>query len=101
MESVSGAGVVVTGGGSGIGAALARRFAIEGARVVVNDLDAAAAAAVATACVATAVPGDAATEGGAAALAGVAGEVLGEVDLFSPNPGIARAGGKRASDAAG
>ena len=29
MESVSGAGVVVTGGGSGIGAALARRFAVE------------------------------------------------------------------------
>ena len=35
------------GAGSGIGAALARRFAAEGARVVVNDIDAAAAAAVA------------------------------------------------------
>jgi NAD(P)-dependent dehydrogenase (short-subunit alcohol dehydrogenase family) len=47
MKSVAGAGVVVTGAGSGIGAALARRFAAEGARVIVNDLDAAAAAAVA------------------------------------------------------
>jgi NAD(P)-dependent dehydrogenase (short-subunit alcohol dehydrogenase family) len=99
MESVSGAGVVVTGSGSGIGAALARRFVAEGARVVVNDIDAAAAAAVATACGATAVPGDAATEGGVAALVGVAREVLGEIDLFCANAGIARAGGEQASEA--
>jgi NAD(P)-dependent dehydrogenase (short-subunit alcohol dehydrogenase family) len=32
---------VITGAGSGIGAALARRSAAEGARVVVNDHDAA------------------------------------------------------------
>src|SRR6476646_4517954 len=87
MESVSGAGVVVTGSGSGIGAALARRVVAEGARVV------------ATACGATAVPGDAATEGGVAALVGVAREVLGEIDLFCANAGIARAGGEQASEA--
>src|SRR5499427_4046486 len=99
MESVSGAGVVVTGSGSGIGAALARRFVAEGARVVVNDIDAAAAAAMATSCGATAVPGDAATEGGVAALVGVAREVLGEIDLFCANAGIARGGGEQASEA--
>jgi len=98
MESVSGAGVVVTGAGSGIGAALARRFAAEGGRVVVNDIDAGAAAAVATSCGATAVPGDAATGDGVAALIGMAREALGEIDLFCANAGIARGGSEQASE---
>jgi len=98
MESVSGAGVVVTGAGSGIGAALARRFAAEGGRVVVNDIDAGAAAAVATSCGATAMPGDAATGDGVAALIGMAREALGEIDLFCANAGIARGGSEQASE---
>ena len=39
MRSVTGAGVVVIGARSGIGAALARRFGAGGARVVLNDLN--------------------------------------------------------------
>jgi NAD(P)-dependent dehydrogenase (short-subunit alcohol dehydrogenase family) len=90
MQSVAGAGVVVTGGGSGIGAALARRFAAEGARVVVNDLNGAAAAEVAQSCGATAAPGDAASEDGVAALVAAARDVLGEIDLYCANAGVAR-----------
>jgi NAD(P)-dependent dehydrogenase (short-subunit alcohol dehydrogenase family) len=90
MRSVAGAGVVVTGGGSGIGAALARRFAAEGARVVVNDLNSAAAARVAAECGGTAAPGDAATEAGVAALISTAVGALGEIDLYCANAGVAR-----------
>jgi NAD(P)-dependent dehydrogenase (short-subunit alcohol dehydrogenase family) len=103
MDSVVGAGVVVTGGGSGIGAALARRFVAEGARVVINDLNGDAASAVAKSCDdpgrAFAVPGDAATEDGVAALIDAARAALGEIDLYCANAGIARTGGPEASEA--
>jgi len=98
MRSVAGAGVVVTGAGSGIGAALARRFAAEGARVVVNDINAAAAAEVAASCDAVVVPGDAASEQGVAHLIATAAEVLGGIDLYCANAGVARGGGEDAAE---
>lgn len=97
MRSVTGAGVVVTGAGSGIGAALARRFAAEGARVVVNDIDPDSAAAVVGSCRprgeghAVAIAGDAASPAGVAALIAAARAELGEIDLYCANAGIARA----------
>ncbi|SCL13788.1 Short-chain dehydrogenase [Micromonospora nigra] len=88
-----GAAVVVTGAGSGIGAALAARFATAGARVVVNDLDPAAAGAVATRIGGLSFPADAADPAGVADLVDFARARLGTVDLYCANAGVAPGGG--------
>jgi NAD(P)-dependent dehydrogenase (short-subunit alcohol dehydrogenase family) len=98
MQTVAGAGVVITGAGGGIGAALARRFAAEGARLVLNDIDAEAVSAVAAGCGALAVPGDAASEDGVAALIAAARAELGEIDLYCANAGIVRGRGLDATE---
>lgn len=97
------AGVVVTGAGNGIGRALATRLAAEGARVVVNDLDADAAHTVAEAIGGTAAPGDAASAEGVTTLIDQATTALGRIDIFLANAGIDGAGGPdslQTSDAA-
>jgi len=87
--NLSGSGAVVTGGGNGIGRALARRLAAGGARVVVNDLDAAAAKSVADEVGGSAVPADVSTEEGVLALVAAACEYLGDIDVYCSNAGIA------------
>ncbi len=92
--------VVVTGGGGGIGGALARRLASEGARaVVVADRDLAKAETVASGFGGLAVEFDAAREDGVKALIAAASEANGPIDIFISNAGVPGAmGGPEAPD---
>lgn len=92
---VSGKTVVVTGGGSGIGAALCRRFRTDGAlNVIVGDLNEAAAQAVAREINGIAVGCDVSDELQVIALVEAA-ERQGPVELFCSNAGIARPDARR------
>jgi NAD(P)-dependent dehydrogenase (short-subunit alcohol dehydrogenase family) len=79
---------VVTGGASGIGRALCRRFAADGASVVVCDVDAPGAAAIAKEIGGLAVPGDMSVEADVTALVDAARLSFDRIDLFCANAGI-------------
>ncbi len=93
--TLSGKGAVVTGGGRGIGAAVARALAAEGAAVVVTartldeivavaeDLRRSGGSAHAIVC-------DVTDQGSVAAMAARAHELLGSVDILVNNAGVAR-----------
>jgi len=79
--------VVVTGAGAGIGAALARAFASEGARLLVSDRDAAAADRVAREIGGVSVPADVGVEAQVTALVRRA-EDIGPIALMVSNAGV-------------
>jgi NAD(P)-dependent dehydrogenase (short-subunit alcohol dehydrogenase family) len=86
--------VVVTGAATGIGRALARRFDAEGAgAVVVADIDAAGAEAVAGEIGGHAVKTDVSREADIIRLVEAATERYGAIDLFCSNAGIMIEGG--------
>lgn len=83
---------IITGAASGIGAACARAFATQGARVVVVDLNAAGAEAVAREIGGLAVACDIGSEAQVNALVARTQRELGPVDLFFNNAGVATGG---------
>lgn len=79
---------VITGGAQGIGLALARRFAAEGARVVVADLDADRAAAAAAEIDGMGLRCDVTSQAQIQALVDATIKQFGRVDLFCSNAGV-------------
>ncbi len=90
---------VVTGGGNGIGAAMCRAFAAQGARgVVVADLDGEAAAAVAAEIGGHPVQVDVSDPGHGDVLVATAADAFGPADLYCFNAGVPQGGGVEAPD---
>ncbi|PYN40291.1 MAG: short-chain dehydrogenase [Candidatus Rokuibacteriota bacterium] len=98
MTELGGGVAVVTGGASGIGRAMAERFARERAKVVVADIDQRALAAVvdsikARGGEALGVPTDVTDLSSVQALAAAAFEAFGKVSVLCNNAGVALWGG--------
>jgi 3-hydroxybutyrate dehydrogenase len=92
--SLKGRGAVITGGGRGIGRAVARALAERGAAVVVSarttkEIESVAAELAAEGHTAHAVPCDVSDESSVGAMAAAAIERLGSVDILVNNAGIA------------
>lgn len=79
---------IVTGAGSGFGAGIARRFAAEGARVMVADLDGDAATTVAQEIDGIAQVTDVASAASVKDMAAAALDAWGRVDILVNNAGI-------------
>jgi NAD(P)-dependent dehydrogenase (short-subunit alcohol dehydrogenase family) len=88
QERLEGRTAVITGGGSGIGLAAARRLASEGARVVVGDVDPIAGQAAATEVDGTFVRTDVTDPTAVDALFAAAHAAYGSVDVAFNNAGI-------------
>jgi len=98
-ECVAGKVCVVTGGASGIGSAMCRRFAELGAKhVVVADMNEEAAKAVASSIGGTAMRCNVASEMDVRRLIVTVEATIGEIEIFASNAGIPGNGGYEVSN---
>ncbi len=80
--------VIITGGASGIGEGMVRRFCAEGARVVLADIDDAAGVQISRACGARFAALDVSSEAGWQAVADIMRSEYGRLDALLNNAGI-------------
>ena len=85
-----GSSVIVTGAGSGIGAAIARHAAAKGAKVCVSDLNGAAAESVASEFGGIAVACDVREESQIKSLIAKASQEHGDIDIYVSNAGLGK-----------
>ena len=79
---------IVTGGGSGFGAGIARKFAAEGARVVVADINGEAAAGIADQLGGMAVQADVSDADSVRAMVADVTQRFGRIDIMVNNAGV-------------
>jgi 3-oxoacyl-[acyl-carrier protein] reductase len=88
MNRLDGKIALVTGGGAGIGAAIARRFAEQGAEIIVNDVNPQAAEAVAKETGGSAVVADVSDSSAVRSMFAAIRERRGRLDVLVNNAGI-------------
>ncbi|MCX7299123.1 MAG: SDR family oxidoreductase [Rhodobacterales bacterium] len=79
---------IITGAGSGFGAGIARKFAAEGARVIVADINGSAAGTVAAEIGATPVTVDVGDRASVETMIATASDMLGPIDILVNNAGV-------------
>ncbi len=85
---LEGKSAIVTGGASGFGAGIVRKFVAEGARVLIADLNGEAAQAMASEFGASAVTVDVSDDGSVGAMVAGAVDAFGSIDILVNNAGI-------------
>jgi 3-oxoacyl-[acyl-carrier protein] reductase len=88
MDRLKGKVALITGGARGLGAEMAKLFHAEGARVIINDLDLAAAQRAAEPMQGHAIAADVSNSAQVAAMFEEVGDYAGQLDILVNNAGV-------------